>query len=30
MLKVRLVGVMSEIPSDPSINQFPESFEIKN
>jgi hypothetical protein len=29
-LKVRLVGVMSEIPNDPSINQFLESFEINN
>ncbi len=30
MLKVRIVGVMSEIPNDPSINQFMESFQINN
>jgi endonuclease YncB( thermonuclease family) len=30
VLKVRIVGVMSEIPNDPSINQFMESFEIHN
>jgi endonuclease YncB( thermonuclease family) len=29
-LKVRIVGVMSEIPDDPSINQFLESLEIIN
>jgi endonuclease YncB( thermonuclease family) len=29
-LKVRIVGVMSEIPNDPSINQFLESFELNN
>jgi endonuclease YncB( thermonuclease family) len=29
-LKVRIVGVMSEIPNDPSINQFLESFQINN
>jgi endonuclease YncB( thermonuclease family) len=30
VMKVRIVGVMSEIPNDPSINQFLESFEINN
>jgi endonuclease YncB( thermonuclease family) len=30
VLKVRIVGVMSEIPNDPAINQFLESFEINN
>lgn len=30
VLKVRIVGVMSENPNDPSINQFLESFEINN
>jgi endonuclease YncB( thermonuclease family) len=30
MLKVRLVGVMSEIPGDPAIKQFLDSFVINN
>jgi endonuclease YncB( thermonuclease family) len=29
-LKVRIVGVMSEIQNDPSINQFLDSFQINN
>lgn len=29
-LKMRIVGVMSEVPNDPSINQFLESFQINN
>jgi endonuclease YncB( thermonuclease family) len=29
-LKVRIVGVLSEIPNDPSINQFLDSFKINN
>ena len=30
LLKVRIVGVLSETPNDSSINQFLESFEINN